>query len=201
MRGERRVRINRTFPRTSPAAPPRAHRYPVRDRVADQVVHPAAGRSYSRGAMPMLYMMNASTSAAVSSCLVKLLAPWPDFVSMRISTGLSWLASADDRARLDAWQMTARVLRSLHEVLPDRAVKIVPTQYPMCSEAWELEIDDEGKWTEVLAWGVFTDRIVRHLGADPRRHTAIGVGYGLERIAMLRYGIDDIRKVDVVRVA
>ena len=75
-------------------------------------------------------------------------------------------------------------------------MKIVPTQYPMCSEAWELEIDDEGKWTEVLAWGVFTDRIVRHLGADPRRHTAIGVGYGLERIAMLRYGIDDIPKVD-----
>ena len=32
-------------------------------------------------------------------------------------------------------------------------------------------------------------------------HTAIGVGYGLERLAMLRYGIDDIRKVDVTRVA
>jgi RNA polymerase sigma-70 factor (ECF subfamily) len=107
----------------------------------------------------------------------------------------------DDRSRLDAWQMTARVLRSMHEVVPGRAVKIVPTQYPMCSEAWELEIDDDGKWSEVLAWGVFTDRIVRHLGADPARHIAIGVGYGLERIAMLRYGIDDIRKVDVARVA
>ena len=78
----------------------------------------------------------------------------------------------DDRARLDAWQMTARVLRSVNEVLPHHAVKIAPTQYSMCSEAWELEIDDDGKWTEVLAWGVFTDRIVRHLGADPRRHTA-----------------------------
>jgi RNA polymerase sigma-70 factor (ECF subfamily) len=107
----------------------------------------------------------------------------------------------DDHARLDAWQATARVLRSVHDVLPGRTVKIVPTQYPMCSEAWELEVDDDGKWSEVLAWGVFTDRIVRHLGADPRRHTAIGVGYGLERIAMLRYGIDDIRKVDVARVA
>ena len=29
----------------------------------------------------------------------------------------------------------------------------------------------------------------------------MGVGYGLERFAMLRYGIDDIRKVDVARVA
>ena len=40
-----------------------------------------------------------------------------------------------------------------------------------------------------------------HLGGDPTRHTAMGVGYGLERFAMLRYGIDDIRKIDVARVA
>lgn len=109
-----------------------------------------------------------------------------------------WL---DDRSELDAWRMTARVLKSVHELLPGRTVKIVPTDYPMCSQAWELEVDDDGRWSEVLAWGVFNDRIVRHLGADPARYTAIGVGCGLERIAMLRYGIDDIRKVDVARVA
>ena len=52
-----------------------------------------------------------------------------------------------------------------------------------------------------LAWGVFTDRIVEHLGADPTRHTAVSVGYGLERLAMLRYGIDDIRRVEIATVA
>ena len=52
-----------------------------------------------------------------------------------------------------------------------------------------------------MAWGVFSDRIVTHLGGDPARHVAIGVGYGLERIAMLRYGIDDARKIDVASVA
>ena len=54
---------------------------------------------------------------------------------------------------------------------------------------------------DVLAWGVFSDRIVSHLGGDPARHVAVGVGYGLERIAMLRYGIDDARKIDVASVA
>ena len=80
-------------------------------------------------------------------------------------------------------------------------VKIVPTEYAMCRQAWELEVESDGHWSEVLAWGVFTDRIVSHLGGDPSRHTAIGVGYGLERLAMLRYGIDDIRKLDVASVA
>ena len=59
----------------------------------------------------------------------------------------------------------------------------------------------DGRWFEVMAWGVFTDRVVEHLGGDPAVHTAIGVGYGLERLAMLRYGIDDIRKVEAARVA
>jgi len=110
-----------------------------------------------------------------------------------------WL---DERSRLDPWQITGRVLQSVERVLPHRTVKIVPTQYAMCSQAWELEIeDDDGQFAEVLAWGVFSDRIVSHLGGDPARHTAVGVGYGLERLAMQRYKIDDIRKIDVASVA
>ena len=107
----------------------------------------------------------------------------------------------DDRSRLDPWQMTGRVLRSVDLALPGRTVKIVPTEYAMCSQAWELEVDEDGRWSEVLAWGVFSDRIVSHLGGDPKKHIAVGVGYGLERIAMLRYGIDDARKIDVASVA
>ena len=111
---------------------------------------------------------------------------------------LLWL---DDREKLDPWQLTGRVLQSVDRMLPGRAVKIVSVQYPMCSRAWELGVDEDGEGIEVLAWGIFTDRIVSHLGGDPTRHTAMGVGYGLERFAMLRYGIDDIRKIDVARVA
>jgi RNA polymerase sigma factor (sigma-70 family) len=107
----------------------------------------------------------------------------------------------DDRSRLDPWRMMGAVLRSVDVTLPGRAVKLVPTSYPMCSQAWDLEVEDHGRWSEVTAFGVFTDKVVAHLGADPRTHVAIGAGYGLERLAMTRYGIDDIRKVDVSRVA
>jgi RNA polymerase sigma-70 factor (ECF subfamily) len=109
-----------------------------------------------------------------------------------------WL---DERSRLDPWQFTGRVLQSLAVMFPGRAVKVVPTSYPMCSQAWEAEVENHGHWWEVLAWGVFTDRIVHHLGADPGRCIAVGAGYGIERLAMLRYGIDDIRKIDVASVA
>jgi RNA polymerase sigma factor (sigma-70 family) len=107
----------------------------------------------------------------------------------------------DERSAADAWRLTGLVLQSVDRLLPGRSVKIVPTQYPMCTQAWELEVEDRGSWSEVLAWGTFTGKIVRHLGGDPARHAAVGVGYGLERLAMLRYGIDDIRKIDVASVA
>lgn len=38
-----------------------------------------------------------------------------------------------------------------------------------------LEIEQDGFWFEVLAWGSFTDKIVSRLGGDPRRHAAVGV--------------------------
>lgn len=97
--------------------------------------------------------------------------------------------------------MRKRLQRIRDYVVGGRAVKIVPTHYPMCSHAGELEADDDGIWTEVLGWGVFTDEIVEHLGGDPARHVAVGAGYGLERRAMLCYGIDDIRKIDVAQIA
>ena len=109
-----------------------------------------------------------------------------------------WLGNRED---VDAWRMTTLVLQSVDAVLPGSTVRIVPTKYAMCSQAWEMEVDVDGQLHEVIAWGVFTDRIVRHLGADPARHVAVGAGYGLERLAALRYGYDDIRKIETATVA
>jgi RNA polymerase sigma-70 factor (ECF subfamily) len=106
-----------------------------------------------------------------------------------------------DRSDVDAWRLTTLVLKSVDAVLPGATVRIVPTRYAMCSQAWELEVEMDGRLHEVMAWGVYTDRIVRHLGGDPERHAAVGAGYGLERLAALRYGIDDIRKIDAATVA
>jgi RNA polymerase sigma factor (sigma-70 family) len=107
----------------------------------------------------------------------------------------------DERARLDKWNVMALVLRSVEATMPGLPVRMMPTAYPMCSQAWDVDVEWNGRWWEVLAFGVFTDRVVSHLGADPAVHTAIGAGYGLERLAMLRYRIDDIRKLDVASVA
>ena len=107
----------------------------------------------------------------------------------------------DRRERLDKWQLMSLVLKSVEATMPGLPVRLTPTSYAMCSEAFDIDVEQHGRWWEVLAFGVFTDRVVAHMGADPVTHTGVGVGYGLERLAMLRYGIDDIRKLDVSNVA
>ncbi|MGJ5817355.1 sigma-70 family RNA polymerase sigma factor [Paludibaculum fermentans] len=109
-----------------------------------------------------------------------------------------WL---EEHESSDQWSVAGRVLQSIEALLPGKAVKIVPLNYSLCSYAREIEVEHDGKWTEVAAWGVYTDRIVRYLGGDPARHTAVGVAYGLERLAMLRFEIDDIRTIDVISLA
>jgi phenylalanyl-tRNA synthetase alpha chain len=78
---------------------------------------------------------------------------------------------------------------------------MTPTDYPMCARAWSLDVRRDDRWVELLAWGEYADWVLRALGADPNQHIALGAGFGLERLAMLRFGIDDIRKIASTQVA
>jgi RNA polymerase sigma factor (sigma-70 family) len=106
----------------------------------------------------------------------------------------------DRHDRLDQWDFAGRVLRSVEVLVPGAVTRIVPTEYPMCRQAWELGIERHGTSLEVLAWGIYNDAIVRHLGGDPARDIAVGLGCGLERLAATRYDIDDIRRIELAKV-
>ena len=51
-----------------------------------------------------------------------------------------------------------------------------------------------GKWLEVLGCGMVHPNVLRQVGTDPEEYTGFAFGMGVERIAMLKYRIDDIRK-------
>jgi phenylalanyl-tRNA synthetase alpha subunit len=54
---------------------------------------------------------------------------------------------------------------------------------------------------EVGGWGRFRPEIVKHLGGHAEKHAAIGAAFGLERLACLYFGIDDVRKVETTRLS
>jgi phenylalanyl-tRNA synthetase alpha chain len=63
-----------------------------------------------------------------------------------------------------------------------------------CSRAGgELKIGAGGDWLEILGCGMVNPKVLEHGGIDPTRYQGFAFGMGIERIAMLKYGIPDLR--------
>ncbi len=63
-----------------------------------------------------------------------------------------------------------------------------------CSRAGgELKIGAGGEWLEILGCGMVNPKVLEYGGIDPARYQGFAFGMGIERIAMLKYGIPDLR--------
>jgi phenylalanyl-tRNA synthetase alpha chain len=62
----------------------------------------------------------------------------------------------------------------------------------LCGGAGCRTCKNEG-WIEILGAGMVHPEILSNMGFDPKVYTGFAAGLGVERIAMLRYGVDDIR--------
>ena len=52
---------------------------------------------------------------------------------------------------------------------------------------------EAGKWLEILGCGMVHPNVLKNAGIDPEEFTGYAFGMGIERLAMLRYGVDDLR--------
>ena len=73
-----------------------------------------------------------------------------------------------------------------------------PSYFPFTEPSAEIDImfgsgPLEGKWLEVSGSGQVHPNVVRNMGLDPERHIGFAFGSGIDRLAMLRYGISDLR--------
>ena len=80
----------------------------------------------------------------------------------------------------------------------DFDVRFRPSFFPFTEPSAEIDIAFRsgplaGKWLEVAGSGQVHPNVVRHFGLDPEEHIGFAFGMGPDRLAMLRYGIDDLR--------
>jgi phenylalanyl-tRNA synthetase alpha chain len=87
----------------------------------------------------------------------------------------------------------------------DRRIRIRPTYFPYTEPSFEFDLScgvcggsgcrscGRTGWLEVGGCGMVHPNVLRNGGIDPDRWTGFAWGFGIERIAMLRYDVDDIR--------
>jgi len=80
----------------------------------------------------------------------------------------------------------------------DLQVRFRPSFFPFTEPSAEIDMmfgsgQLKGAWLEISGAGQVHPTVVRNFGLDPERYVGFAFGSGLERLTMLRYGIDDLR--------
>ena len=69
-----------------------------------------------------------------------------------------------------------------------------PSYFPFTEPSAEVDVLwGEGKWLEILGCGMVHPRVLESAGIDAEEFTGYAFGMGVERLAMLRYGVSDLR--------
>jgi len=81
----------------------------------------------------------------------------------------------------------------------DVELRVRPSYFPFVEPGFEVDVRAPAKggafadWVELLGCGLVHPRVLEMGGIDPDRYSGFAFGLGLERLAMIRHGIDDIR--------
>ena len=88
---------------------------------------------------------------------------------------------------------------------PDVKIRLRPSYFPFTEPSAEVDVSciicsgtgcrvckDTG-WLEILGSGMVHPQVLKQVGYDPGKVSGFAFGMGIERIAMLKYGINDIR--------
>lgn len=72
-------------------------------------------------------------------------------------------------------------------------VRFRPSYFPFTEPSAEVDIWHKKKFLEVLGCGMVHPQVLKNMNVDSEKYTGFAFGMGVERLAMLYYGIDDIR--------
>ena len=88
---------------------------------------------------------------------------------------------------------------------PESRIRFRPSFFPFTEPSAEVDVlcfvchgqgcrlCKQGGWLEILGSGMVHPQVLKNVGYDPEEVTGWAFGMGIERIAMLKYGIDDLR--------
>ncbi|MBV7314385.1 phenylalanine--tRNA ligase subunit alpha [Shewanella sp. NIFS-20-20] len=75
----------------------------------------------------------------------------------------------------------------------DLEVRFRPSYFPFTEPSAEVDVKGKNGWLEVLGCGMVHPNVLRSVGIDPEKYSGFAFGMGVERLAMLRYGVNDLR--------
>ncbi|MGB9824238.1 MAG: phenylalanine--tRNA ligase subunit alpha [Candidatus Hydrothermia bacterium] len=76
---------------------------------------------------------------------------------------------------------------------PEAEFRLLPSYFPFTEPSAEGHVKLNGKWLEIFGCGMVHPNVLKNVGLSPDEWSGFAFGFGVERIAMIKYGINDIR--------
>ena len=93
----------------------------------------------------------------------------------------------------------ANLKNLIHQILhnlfgENTQIRFRPSYFPFTEPSAEVDIlSENGKWLEILGCGIVNPVVLNNCNLDSAKYSGLAFGLGVERIAMLKYGVNDIR--------
>ncbi len=75
----------------------------------------------------------------------------------------------------------------------DLQVRFRPSFFPFTEPSAEMDMSWNGGWLEIGGCGMVHPNVLKHVNIDSEKYLGFAFGFGIERLAMLRYGVNDLR--------
>ena len=75
----------------------------------------------------------------------------------------------------------------------DAEIRLRPSFFPFVEPGFEVDVKHNGKWMELLGAGMVHPNVLKNCGIDSKKYQGFAFGFGLDRVAMIKLGIPDIR--------
>ncbi len=76
----------------------------------------------------------------------------------------------------------------------DLKVRFRPSFFPFTEPSAEMDMSWRGGWLEIGGCGMVHPNVLKHVNIDSEKYLGFAFGLGVERLAMLRYGVNDLRQ-------
>ena len=96
---------------------------------------------------------------------------------------------------VDFSMLKGLIYKIIEDIFPNaKDIRFRPSYFPFTEPSAEVDIKDEnGKWLEILGCGIVNPVVLSNCNIDNKKFSGLAFGLGIERIAMLKYGVTDIR--------
>ena len=91
-------------------------------------------------------------------------------------------------------QLKDLIYKIIFSLFGETEIRFRPSYFPFTEPSAEVDIlSKNGKWLEILGCGVINPIVLKNCNIDSSKFSGLAFGLGVERIAMLKHGVNDIR--------